>query len=323
MSNDQTPTAQDNPQAHVIHVFIEGSVGADLANILELLKERGSLILCGGEITLQDINNIRALLRANGYGSFHDFGSSSVSPPTVYIAANRIPTIHDAVAAGEDDLFAYSAQNEREFFEQICMELGREEIDTEMGMVTAFIRLDEGYRMGWVANLAQAFIAEGVEHYTAQKGAARFLEVLAHVDAREDESFQHRPVQETTELLKDPRAIQEHEQPYLKIEVPLDEYQIYQVAQYVSELRHLLGLPNELVLSTGTKPRARVRENGHIEATDKVTKLARASQLINLITTMPAEARAPLYPAQAKFMQLINLASQIGAENVWFNLLDD
>ncbi len=37
---------------------------------------------------------------------------------------------------------------------------------------------DEGYRLGWIANLAMSFKDEGCEHEIAQRGAERFLQLL-------------------------------------------------------------------------------------------------------------------------------------------------
>lgn len=73
-------------------------------------------------------------------------------------------------------------------------------VSKEMAIIKAMIAKDPVYAWSWYCNLVMSFVSEGCDKVTAMKGAARFLNVLAHIDVTKDARYI-----EEIERLQDPQ----------------------------------------------------------------------------------------------------------------------
>ena len=203
------------------------SIGDNLLSVVETIKTEGRLMLRGDNVTLADIRRVRALLQDDGYSTLIEPGLALGS--VLYIA------IHPRDA---------SEAEKRDFLDQVYRDIRQSSggsIAFESGIVGAAIRQDPGYRLSWIANLAQSFVMAGMEHYAAQQGAANFLDIFAWCDVRKDEHFQH------SEREAGPRCF--------TVQLDKDDPAPYQTVEFI--LQQLTGKDNG-------KPRIRMRDGAII-----------------------------------------------------------
>ena len=200
--------------------------GDDIFNILEMLKVERRMLLKGKAITLDDLRNLRTLLTSQ----FHDvlIEPGFALDTLVYIAVS--PTNR-------------TQAEERAFYDMVYDDIRASgSVEYEVNLLCAGIRRDPGYRLSWIANLAQSFVMAGMEHYAAQQGAANFLECFANCDARKDEHFQHPPK---------PTATEKADRRVFKIELDKDDPAPHETI--MSVLEQLKG-------KNVAKPRIRMRD---------------------------------------------------------------
>lgn len=182
--NEQDDTAapapdpgNDREPISMIDYGDEALTGDDIFSIIELLTVDRRVVLKGKAITLNDLRNLRALLTSQFYDVLIEPGFALDTMVYVAICSSSC-----------------TKAEHREFFNMVHDDIrAAGSLEYEVNMMCAGIRNDAGYRLSWIANLAQAFVSEGMEHFAAQQGAANFLDMLAHCDARADEHFQHPP----------------------------------------------------------------------------------------------------------------------------------
>jgi hypothetical protein len=193
MTQDQSAPEKASYIPVVSLLEFSDGIGDELLNVVAHLQVLGSTFLKGPGIALQEIAEIQTLLKARDFHSYFEF--LATSPLCIYVAAYSATTQADVVAARGDDFFAIDLARKQAFFERVYRETRphNDVLTNVVQLLGAAIRLDESYRDGWVANLAQAFIMSGMEHFAAQEGAAKFLEFFADVDVRKDKHFQHNP----------------------------------------------------------------------------------------------------------------------------------
>lgn len=214
--------------------------GNDIFDIIEVLKVDRHAVLKGSAITLNDLRNIRSLLIASHYDLFVEPGLAMGA--MIYIAIS--PT-------------GATQAEQRAFFDRIYDDIrAGGNLSYEVQMLCAGIRQDPGYRLAWIANLAQSFVMAGSEHFAAQQGAANFLDTFAHCDSRKDEHFQHPPEPEVAPAAEDASAARnEHlhafsldallnqalgdKRRYFQIELDKDDPAPYETVQFL--LRQLTG----------------------------------------------------------------------------------
>lgn len=69
------------------------------------------------------------------------------------------------------------------------------DVSSAMKQVTDAMRNDLDYAWSWHCNIAMASVDEGMDHYAANKAAARFLMILAGVDTTKHPGFPQKPVE--------------------------------------------------------------------------------------------------------------------------------
>jgi hypothetical protein len=328
MSPEQDRPSVDKtsiPKTVVDYIEFDCNLGDELLNVVEHLKSHGSVILKGPHVTLQELSSIRALLKAQDFHSYFELANSAI-PSAIYMAVHPVSTNLEMERVGGDDLSAFDQEQRHAFFERVYRETrGDGGLSDVVNILTAALRSSEDYRLGWIANLAQAFVMAGMEHYAAQEGAANFLDIFAKVNARKDTHFQSRPDESVTPKVSIAATTLAVENEGRCVEIYLTEknYQAYLVIHYVNELMSMLGLPTAQPDTADSKPRVRVHPDGYVPPAENTTRVERANQLLDLIFSMPREAHSAVYASHPKFMQLAFFAHTLGAENVWFKLLDD
>lgn len=73
-------------------------------------------------------------------------------------------------------------------------------VEKEMAVIKAALISDPYYAWSWYSNLVMSFVDEGCSKPVAMMGAARFLNIFAQVDVKEDVRF----IEEYARLTKTP-----------------------------------------------------------------------------------------------------------------------
>ena len=328
MSPEQDRPSVDKasiPNSVVDYLEFDCNLGDELLNVVEHLKTHGSVVLKGPHVTLQELSSIRALLKAQDFHSYFELANSTM-PSAIYMAVHPVSSTLEMERAGADDLSAFDQAQRHAFFERVYRETrGDGGLSDEVNILTAALRSSEDYRLGWIANLAQAFAMAGMEHYAAQEGAANFLDIFAKVNVRNDTHFQSRPDETVVPKVFAAATTLAVENEGRCVEIYLSEknYQAYLVIHYVNELMSMLGLPAVQAVMADSKPRVRAHPDGYVPPAENATRVQRANQILHLIFSMPNAAHSAVSESLPNFMKLARFAHMLGAENVWFKLLDD
>ncbi len=185
--------AFEPPFTRLAHIYVNDDEVLQPTSVAEQLIGQGSLVLVGRTITLLDLELIFAYLNTAGYG-YIKATCVGEHGPQVYLACYERAWPPEGDDHEGDTYSDISKARQRAMFDRMVRELNCVEVATAIGVLGAVVRQHEDYRMGWLANLAMSFRDEGMDHYAAQRGAARFMRQLFHVDVTKDEHFQHEPV---------------------------------------------------------------------------------------------------------------------------------
>lgn len=180
-------------QPEIAHIYVEDDEILQPTSIAKQLIDFGSLVLVGRMITLLDLELIITYLSTAGYGTTMAT-SLGLNGPQVYLACYERARPYEGDDHEGDTHSDISAQRQRDMFDRMVRELFHVDLSLALGLLGAVVREHEDYRLGWLANLAVSFRDEGMDHYAAQRGAARFMRQLFHVDVTKDKHFQHEPV---------------------------------------------------------------------------------------------------------------------------------
>lgn len=201
MDNQEPQPPVDQPDLPVVvpHIYFEDDEVLQPTTVAKQLIDHGSLVLVGRTITLLDLELVRSYLETAGYGT-HSAMSVGPNGPQFYIICYeraRATDVEEGESASDLDIERRAAMFDRMFSELTTM--GDFSLSSSIGLLSAALRADEGYRMSWLANLAMCFKDEGMEHHAAQRGAARFLNHLAKADATKDKHFDGHPPETSAE----------------------------------------------------------------------------------------------------------------------------
>jgi len=105
------------------------------------------------------------------------------------IWVSEFETLFDFLGSEADALRAALAENDvQQEIEAALAQPEQEQITTDFEIIHQAVQTviqamqyDPEYAWGWHCNIAMAFVDAGGDHYTANQGAARFLEMFAKV----------------------------------------------------------------------------------------------------------------------------------------------
>lgn len=170
MSNQTYPYARGESR---VRFYSETNIADDVMSVVRDLMEHTVITLVGASITMQDIQNIEAILKVNGYESECHLCKVKQVPAVFIAARKKINTPGTKHVAGAEE------ESRRAFVDYVIWTMDQANATIELDYLGGMLRADPDFNKQFIDYLTDAITCDAIPRHVAYLASGKVVERLS------------------------------------------------------------------------------------------------------------------------------------------------